>query len=93
MLEYFTSERHLTGMTDVCSPEYLYMSHKSPVQFGSTYEIKRYLKRVNLSGLKGYLRDLDEYAKRIQLGTYQGVAHRKEYSYTLYPHKSFSSVI
>ena len=76
-------------MADVYSPEYLHTSHKSPVQFGSIYEIKRYLKRANPSGLKGYLRDLDEYAKRIQLGTHQGVAHRKEseYSYTLYPHK------
>ena len=76
-------------MADVYSPEYLYTSDKSPVQFGSIYEIKRYLKRAKPSGLKGCLRDLDAYAKQIQLGTHQGVAHRKEgeYSYTLYHHK------
>ena len=65
-------------MADVYSPEYLYTSDKLPVQFGSIYEIKRYLKRAEPAGLKGYLRDLEEYAKRIQLGTLQGVAHRKE---------------
>ena len=76
-------------MVDVYSPKYLYTSDNSPVQYGSIYEIKRYLKRERPPGLRGYLRDLDEYAKRIQLGTHQGVAHRKEgeYNYNLYPHK------
>ena len=64
-------------MVNVYSPEYLYTSDNSPVQYGSIYEIKHYLKHERLPGLRGYLRDLDEYAKLIQLGTHQGVTHRK----------------
>ena len=56
-------------MVDVFSPEYLYTSDKSPVQYGSIYEIKRYLNKAKPTGLKGYLKDLDEHAKKIELGT------------------------
>ena len=50
---------------------------------------KRYLSKAKPTGLKGYLKDLDEYAKKIELGTHQGAPTRKEgeYNYTLYPHR------
>ena len=71
---------------DLYSPEYIYTSVNSPVQFGSLYEIKRYLKRENPPQLSRYLGELDEYAKGIQLGTHCGVAHKKEeeYDYSLF---------
>ena len=74
---------------DLYSPEYLYTSDNSPVQFGSLYEIKRYLKRENPLQLSRYLRELDEYAKGILLGTHRGVAHKKEgeYNYSLFAHR------
>ena len=64
-------------------------SDNSPVQFGSLYEIKRYLKRENPPQLSSYLRELGEYAKGIQLGTHRGVAHKKEgeYNYSLFAHR------
>ena len=69
-------------MVDVFSPEYLYTSDKSPVQYGSIYEIKRYLNKAKPTGLKGYLKDLDEYAKKIELGTHQGASLGKRESIT-----------
>ena len=66
---------------DLYSPEYLYTSDNSPVQFGPLYEMKRYLKRENPPQLSRYLRELDEYAKGIQLGTHRGPQEReREYN-------------
>ena len=70
---------------DLYSPEYLYTSDNSPVQFGSLYEIKRYLKRENPPPqLSRCFREWDEYVKGIQLGVHHGVAHKKggEYNYS-----------
>ena len=76
-------------MVDVYSPKYLFTSDDSPVQFGSIYAVKQYLKKERPPNLAQRLRDVDEYVKNVDFGTHQGVAHRKEgeFSYTLYPHR------
>ena len=79
----------MAGAPDLYSPEYLFTSDNSPLQFGSLYEIKHYLKRENPPQLSRYIRELDEYAKGMQLGTQRGVVHKKEgaYNYSLFAHK------
>ena len=80
-------------MVDVYSPKYLYTCDISPVQNGSIYEIKRYLKRERPPGLRGHLRDFDEYAKRIHIRVLRIEKRGSTITTSIHTRMSFSSVI
>ena len=75
------------------SPEFLYTCDASPVQFGSLYQIRKYLRSVlgnDRARLRRAFAELDEYGKTIAFGTHAGRRKRKkgEYHYNVFPHKN-----
>ena len=74
------------------SPEFLYTSDASPVQFGSLYQISKYLRSVighDKVRLNRAYAELKEYEKTSALGTHAGRRKRRrgQHHYNILPHK------